>query len=170
MTSEPSNSDPNSLTSPTISVSLTHAPLDIPSILSSVKSPSAGANVLFLGTTRDTFDSRPVARLTYQAYIPLALKSFFSIAETVLEKRECVKACIVHRLGEVPVGEESIAIAVSSPHRAAGWRAGEEMLERCKERAEVWKREEFVGEDKGEGAWRANEERDGEGKAKSDKE
>lgn len=63
---------------------------------------------------------------------------------------------MVHRLGTVPIGEESILIAVSSPHRQAAWRAGEEALEECKARVEVWKREEFEGE---EGVWRAN--RDG---------
>jgi molybdopterin synthase catalytic subunit len=64
---------------------------------------------------------------------------------------------MVHRLGVVPVGEESILIAVSSPHRQAAWRAGEEALEECKEKVEVWKREEFGGEEGG--VWRAN--RDG---------
>lgn len=84
---------------------------------------------------------------------------------SVLAKHGCEKACIVHRLGVVPVGEESIAVAVSSAHRGPGWRAGEEMLERCKERAEVWKREDFVDEEgKGkEGEWRANRDRDNEG-------
>lgn len=63
---------------------------------------------------------------------------------------------MIHRLGTVPIGEESILIAVSSPHRQAAWRAGEEALEECKSRVEVWKREEFEGEG---GVWRAN--RDG---------
>ena len=63
---------------------------------------------------------------------------------------------MIHRLGTVPIGEESILIAVSSPHRQAAWRAGEEALEECKKRVEVWKKEEFEGE---EGVWRAN--RDG---------
>lgn len=51
------------------------------------------------------------------------------------------------------VGKESILVAVSSPHREAAWRAGEEVLEQVKEKAEIWKKEEF---DTGEGAWRAN--------------
>lgn len=64
---------------------------------------------------------------------------------------------MIHRLGVVPIGEESIMIAVSSPHRQAAWRAGEEALEECKEKVEVWKKEEFGGEEGG--VWRAN--RDG---------
>lgn len=57
------------------------------------------------------------------------------------------------------MGEESIAVAVSTAHRGEGWKAGEEMLERCKERAEVWKREDF-GDEMGEGEWRANNDAD----------
>jgi molybdopterin synthase catalytic subunit len=64
---------------------------------------------------------------------------------------------MIHRLGVVPIGEESIYIAVSSPHRKEAWRAGEEALEECKSRAEIWKLEEFEGEEGG--VWRAN--RDG---------
>lgn len=64
---------------------------------------------------------------------------------------------MIHRLGVVPIGEESILIAVSSAHRQAAWRAGEEALELCKEKVEVWKLEEFDGEEGG--VWRAN--RDG---------
>jgi len=71
---------------------------------------------------------------------------------------------MVHRLGLVPIGQESILIAVSSPHRQAAWRAGEEALEECKKRAEIWKLEEFEGEEPdggfGGGVWRSN--RDGE--------
>lgn len=81
-----------------------------------------------------------------------------SIASTLHAEHELKGIAIVHRLGTVPIGEESILIAVSAPHRQAAWRAGEAALEACKERVEVWKREEFEG---GEGVWRAN--RDGAG-------
>jgi molybdopterin synthase catalytic subunit len=78
-----------------------------------------------------------------------------AIAKSIKAKHELHAIAIVHRLGEVPVGEESIAIAVSSPHRLAAWRAGEECLEEVKAKVEIWKYERF--EDGGE--WRAN--RDG---------
>jgi len=68
---------------------------------------------------------------------------------------ELVGIAITHRLGRVDIGEESILIAVSAPHRKAGWRAGEECLERVKDRVEIWKEEWF--EDGG--IWRSN--RDG---------
>jgi molybdopterin synthase catalytic subunit len=79
------------------------------------------------------------------------------IATALVTKHDLKGIAMVHRLGEVPVGEESILIAVSSAHRQAAWRAGEEALEECKARVEVWKREEFGGEEGG--VWRAN--RDG---------
>ena len=77
------------------------------------------------------------------------------IAKDVKEKHSLNAIAIVHRLGEVPVGEESILIAVSSAHRQAAWRAGEETLEVVKEKVEIWKYEQFQDG----GAWRAN--RDG---------
>lgn len=79
-----------------------------------------------------------------------------AIAKDVRDKHGLRGVAMIHRLGPVPIAQESILIAVSSPHRQAAWRAGEEALEECKSKVEVWKREEFEGE---EGVWRAN--RDG---------
>jgi len=137
-------------------VELTHDHLDIASIMNKVRSPKAGAIVFFAGTTRDTFDSKPVKQLQYSSYPPLALNTLLKICKSVKGKHNLTAIAMVHRLGVVPIGEESILIAVSSPHRQAAWRAGEEALEECKEKAEIWKLEEFDGEG---GVWRAN--RDG---------
>ena len=80
-----------------------------------------------------------------------------SIAQSVKQKHALTAITMGHRLGVVPIAEESILIAVSAPHRHPAWAAGEEALERCKENVEIWKLEEFGG-DQG-GVWRAN--RDG---------
>src|SRR6516225_1028321 len=93
----------------------------------------------------------------YSAYNKLALRTMVKIARDILAKHSLKAIAMVHRLGVVQIGEESILIAVSSPHRQAAWRAGEEALEECKEKVEVWKLEEFGGEEGG--VWRAN--RDG---------
>jgi molybdopterin synthase catalytic subunit len=157
---------PQKFESEYIHISLTYNPLDAQEYLRFTRSPTAGANVLFLGTTRNNFDNRPVSRLSYSAYPALALKSLHMIAEDVRRKHSLEKVAIVHRLGEVKVGEESIAVAVSSGHRAAGWAGAEEILERVKARAEIWKREWFA--DTGEveeGVWRANKHTDGHGNA-----
>jgi molybdopterin synthase catalytic subunit len=154
---------PQCLTTNNLHVELRYEPLDVSAIIKSVHSPTCGANVLFLGTTRNSFDNRPVARLSYSAYPALALKSFKSIAEAVIQEHGLEKVCIVHRLGHVPVEEESIAVAVSAGHRGPAWKGAEEALEKCKERVEIWKMEIF-GDEEGGGEWRANEETDSEGK------
>ncbi|KAJ8126377.1 hypothetical protein O1611_g7261 [Lasiodiplodia mahajangana] len=137
-------------------VALTHKHLQVQEVIDRVRSPQAGAIVLFAGTTRDNFAGKPVKELQYSAYTPMALKTMLSICKDILVRHGLKSIAMIHRLGTVPIGEESILIAVSAPHRQAAWRAGEEALEDCKKRVEVWKREEFEGED---GVWRAN--RDG---------
>ena len=109
------------------------------------------------GTTRDSFNGKPVAQLQYTSYVPRALKSMLSIAENVKQSHALTAITIVHRLGFCPIGEESIVIAVSAPHRQAAWKGGEQALEECKDKVEIWKMEEF--NDDGSGIWRAN--RDG---------
>lgn len=140
-----------------IHVALTYDDLDTSFVMDSVKNPKAGAIVLFAGTTRDNFAGKPVKELQYSAYPPRALKSMMSIAQSVKSEHDLYAITIIHRLGVVPLGEESILIAVSSAHRQAAWRAGEQALEECKKKVEVWKLEEFGGEEGG--VWRAN--RDG---------
>ncbi|RFN46874.1 molybdopterin synthase catalytic subunit [Fusarium flagelliforme] len=126
-------------------VALTHDHLNAQAIMDRVRR-----------TTRDNFAGKPVKELQYTAYHPRALRSMLAIAKDIRDKHGLRGVAMIHRLGAVPIGEESILIAVSSPHRQAAWRAGEEALEECKNKVEVWKREEFEGE---EGVWRAN--RDG---------
>ncbi|KAI9864680.1 MAG: Molybdopterin synthase catalytic subunit [Pleopsidium flavum] len=140
-----------------IYVALSRGHLDILSIMNKVKSPKAGAVVLFAGTTRDNFNGKPVKELQYTSYIPKALNTLLTIAKDIRSKHGLTAVSMIHRLGRVPIGEESILIAVSSPHRQAAWKAGEEALEECKAKAEVWKLEEFGGDEGG--VWRAN--RDG---------
>lgn len=135
-----------------IYVALTHLPLDVQSIMDRVRSPKAGAIVLFAGTTRDNFASKPVKSLSYSSYGPLAIRTLFSIAQSIYNKYGLMGISVVHRLGIVPIGQESILIVVSAPHRQAAWKGGEEALEECKNRVEIWKMEEF---EEG-GVWRAN--------------
>jgi molybdopterin synthase catalytic subunit len=161
-TTEPSSynpdipSKPQTRTTPRIHIELTPHTLNPQTYTTFVRSPSAGATVLFIGTTRDSFNDLPVSSLAYTSYTPLALTTLYNIAESMLEKHQLDKIVIAHKLGECPIAEESIVIAVSAKHRGAAWRAGEEALEETKARAEIWKLEKFVG---GEGVWRAN--RDG---------
>ncbi|KAK4609154.1 Molybdopterin synthase catalytic subunit [Fulvia fulva] len=138
-----------------IFVSLTYDLLDATAQMARVKSPKAGAVVLFAGCTRDSFNSKTVTHLSYSTYAPLALKSLLSICKHIKQAHNLVSIAVTHRLGRVDIGEESILIAVSAPHRKAGWQAGEECLDMVKSKVEIWKEEWF--EDGG--VWRSN--RDG---------
>ncbi|KAF8433450.1 Molybdopterin biosynthesis MoaE [Terfezia claveryi] len=143
------------ISKPIITVGLTTSPLSITTVLENVKDPGAGAIVFFAGTTRDNFENRPVSHLTYSAYPLLTLRTMSSIAASMVEKHKLTAIYLIHRLGAVPIGEESILVAVAAPHRKAAWRAGEECLEVVKEKVEIWKKEEFAD---GEGVWRENRE------------
>ncbi|KAK5114663.1 hypothetical protein LTR62_002236 [Meristemomyces frigidus] len=138
-----------------IYVSLTYDELDSTKAMGRVRSPKAGAVVLFAGCTRDTFQSKAVTHLAYSTYAPLALRTLLSVAKGVQSKHGLVAIAITHRLGRVDISEESVLIAVSAAHRKAAWEAGEECLEHVKDQVEIWKEEWF--EDGG--VWRSN--RDG---------
>jgi len=138
-------------------IGLTYDKLDITQCIDRVRDHKAGAVVVFIGTTRDNFDGKPVKTLEYTCYPALALKSLQSITTTLFTSYspDLHKISIVHRLGAVPIGEDSVVITLSTSHRKEGWRCAEECLELVKEKVEIWKREWFEGS----GVWRSN--RDG---------
>ncbi|TIA30233.1 hypothetical protein D6C78_09725 [Aureobasidium pullulans] len=135
-----------------IHVSLTYEKLIAANTIELVKSPKAGAVVVFLGCTRASFDGKTVTHLKYSAYVPLALRTLIDIAREIRAAYPAIAIAIVHRLGRVNVSEESIIIAVSSAHRATAFAAGEVCLERVKNEVEIWKEEWFADG----GLWRAN--------------
>lgn len=133
---------------------LADGPLDVPRALAEVAGPSRGAVVLFLGTVRGSHRGRAVERLTYSAYRPMAENALERIAGDLEREHQNLRVAIVHRLGEVAVGEASVAIAVAAPHRAAAYQASRTALERLKAEVPIWKREHYAG---GEAAWREEE-------------
>ncbi|KAF3936488.1 hypothetical protein ABW19_dt0209423 [Dactylella cylindrospora] len=138
-------------------IGLTYDKLDINASIDRVRSPKAGAVVVFIGTTRDNFQGKQVTTLEYTTYPSLALRSLTSIVASLKSSNSpsLHSISILHRLGVVPIGEDSIVIALSTSHRTEGWRIAEECLEMVKEKVEIWKREWFADG----GVWRAN--RDG---------
>jgi molybdopterin synthase catalytic subunit len=132
---------------------LTDSSIDPAPLLAEVSAPDRGAVVLFLGTVRDHHRGRDVALLTYSAYLPMAEARLAAIVAD-LEADGTVRAAIVHRLGEVPVGEASVAIAVASAHREAAYDASRTALERLKREVPIWKRERYAD---GEEVWREEE-------------
>jgi len=139
---------------PGLAVDLVDGPIDTVRVTAAVAGPGRGALVLFLGTVRDRHAGRPVEKLTYSAYRPMARERLARIVADLEATHPDLRAAIVHRLGEVPVGEPSVAIAVASPHRAAAYEASREALERLKAEVPIWKREHYAD---GGTAWREEE-------------
>ena len=133
---------------------LVDGPIDVQRVADSVAGPSRGAVVLFLGTVRDHHAGRSVGKLTYSAYRSMALDGLRRIVDDLEAAAPGLRAAIVHRLGEVPVGEASVAIAVGSPHRAAAYEASRTALERLKTEIPIWKREHYS---EGPPLWREEE-------------
>lgn len=125
-------------------------PLDVSKLLKWAKTPRAGAIVFFGGTTRDNFDGKAVVSLAYDAYIPRAERTLTEIAQRAVARDGVHKVAIEHRIGVVPLCEESVAIVVAASHRHQGWDAARDILEEIKQCLEIWKREVF---DDGQSEW-----------------
>jgi molybdopterin synthase catalytic subunit len=125
-------------------VSLTDSPLDTAALLAQVASNDAGAIVLFLGTTREFTNGRQTASLDYECYPEMAEKKLAEL-EAEARRRWPLRGCaIVHRLGHLELGEASIAIAVSSPHRADAFAAGQWLIDTIKDVVPIWKQENWA--------------------------
>jgi molybdopterin synthase catalytic subunit len=125
-------------------ISLTHSPIDPSAILAQVASNDAGAVVLFLGTTREFTKGRQTASLDYECYPQMAEAKLAELETQAREKWPLVHVSIVHRLGRLELGEASIAIAVSSPHRQAAFEAGKWLIDTIKEDVPIWKQENWA--------------------------
>ena len=125
-------------------ICLTQEPIDTSRILTHVASHDAGAVVLFLGTTREFTHGRQTASLEYECYAEMAEKKLQEIEHQARRRWPIVDCCIVHRLGHLELGEASIAIAVSSPHRAASFEAGKWLIDTIKEIVPIWKKENWA--------------------------
>ena len=130
---------------------LVDGPIDTPDVQQRVETPENGAVLVFLGAVRNHHQGRPVVQLTYDAYRPMAERRLRQITRELEASQDGLRAAIVHRLGEVPAGEPSVVIAVSSPHRQAAYEASREALERLKREVPIWKQEHYGD---GEAVWR----------------
>lgn len=114
-------------------------------LLHHVGDPDAGAITTFLGTTRRTNRGRAIVKLEYEAYREMAEAELRRIGEEAAHRWRICRVAIVHRVGEVPVAEASVAIAVSAPHRAEAIEACRFSIDRLKLVAPIWKKEYFEG-------------------------
>ena len=124
-------------------IEIVEHPIDAQALLAAVQQDRAGAAVLFLGTTRQFTDGRETVRLDYECYQEMALKKLSELREQAMEKWPLEACGIVHRVGTVPVGEASVAIAVATPHRTEAFDAAKWIIDTLKQVVPIWKRENF---------------------------
>jgi molybdopterin synthase catalytic subunit len=120
-------------------------PLDAARVVASVARSQDGGVTTFLGIVRDHNTGRRVLWLEYEAYIPLAIKSFEQIEREAAERWPAARLAIHHRTGRVEIGEPSVVIAAASAHRADSFAACRYAIERLKQIAPIWKHEFFEG-------------------------
>ncbi len=120
---------------------LTDDPIDPQALVRSVMRRSDGAYVLFEGVVRNHHEGKAVESIFYDAYRPMAEKEMERIALDIGQRYPEVALAVVHRLGHLVVGEASIAIVASSPHRAEAFEACRMMIDRIKQTVPIWKKE-----------------------------
>jgi molybdopterin synthase catalytic subunit len=121
------------------------APIEINDLLARVAAPGAGAIATFLGVVRDNSLGRKVRYLLYEAYPPMAIKEMEKIEAEARGARRIERIAITHRIGRLEIGEASVAIAVSSPHRLEAIEACHFAIDRLKQTVPVWKKEYWEG-------------------------
>lgn len=115
--------------------------IDIEQLIEAVEDPGAGAICTFLGVVRDNNLGREVDYLEYEAYPEMAVPAMQRIAEEIRERWDVIHIAMVHRVGRLEIGEASVGIAVSSPHRAEAFAACHYAIDQLKERVTIWKKE-----------------------------
>lgn len=123
------------------------AALDAAALVALVGTPGDGAVTTFVGLVRNHNAGRRVLWLDYEAFAPLAIRTFEQIAREAVERWPDTRLAIHHRTGRVEIGEASVVIAAASPHRADAFAACRYAIERIKQIAPIWKHEHFEGGD-----------------------
>jgi molybdopterin synthase catalytic subunit len=123
---------------------ITEEPLDIGKIARRVVPPECGATVTLDGYVRRFTKGRETEYLVYEGYQPMALKEMGKLIKAAQEKFEILNIGIVHRLGKLEIGETSVVISVSSPHRRAAFAACEWLIKELKRTVPIWKKEVYA--------------------------
>ena len=125
-------------------VALTNQAIDTAALLAQVGSPQAGAVVLFLGTVREMTGERRTVALDYECYPQMAEKKLAELEAEARRRWPVIECAIVHRLGRLELGEASVAVAVSTPHRQDAFEAGKWLIDTLKEVVPIWKQENWA--------------------------
>jgi molybdopterin synthase catalytic subunit len=124
---------------------LSDEPLSLDRVVDEVRDERAGAIATFTGTTRMTSRGRDVVHLDYEAYEGMAEQVMAEIARELEQRYELCAVAVHHRTGRVSIGETSVVIAVSAPHRADALAACRDAIDQLKERVPLWKKEVYAG-------------------------
>jgi MoaE-MoaD fusion protein len=124
---------------------LSDEPLSLERVVDEVRSDAAGAIATFTGTTRIESRGRTVTHLEYEAYEGMAENVMTEIAQALRDRHELCEIAIHHRVGRVGIGDTSVVIAVSAPHRQAALAACKEAIDELKQRVPLWKKEVYAG-------------------------
>jgi molybdopterin synthase catalytic subunit len=125
-------------------IQLTREPIDYHALTEQVRRGDCGAVVAFLGTVRDLTGDRVTVALDYEAYPGMAERKMAEIEADTRGRWPVGDIALVHRLGRLDVGEVSVAVAVSSPHRAQAFEACRHAIDRLKELVPIWKKENWA--------------------------
>jgi MoaE-MoaD fusion protein len=124
---------------------LTEDPIDLAAIVAEVEDERAGAIATFIGTVRARSRGRTVVRLVYEAYEGMAENVMADLARQLQERYELCAVAITHRVGICEIGEASVAIAISAPHRQDALAACKDAIDTLKETVPLWKKEVYEG-------------------------
>mmetsp|Transcript_16480 Transcript_16480/g.24324 ORF Transcript_16480/g.24324 Transcript_16480/m.24324 type:complete len:166 (+) Transcript_16480:53-550(+) len=116
--------------------------------------PSCGAISSFVGVTRDSFQSKKVLKLWYEAYTPMAEKELRKLCAEAMSKYDLKRVVAVHKVGNCPVGQASVVLVCSSPHRNDGLKGCSYLINELKARVPIWKREVYEGDS--DAVWKEN--------------
>jgi molybdopterin synthase catalytic subunit len=118
--------------------------IDLGAVIGEVQRTANGATVLFVGTVREVNDGRAVDGMEYTAYRGMAARELDAIVRETMERFETHDVVVEHRLGELALGDVSVAIAVAHAHRGAAYDASRYVIEQLKRRVPIWKLEHYA--------------------------
>jgi molybdopterin synthase catalytic subunit len=125
-------------------IRITDQPIDHAAVTDSVRTPRAGAVCTFLGTTRELTGDRVTTHLEYEAYPGMAEKKLAELESAARARWPILELAIVHRTGRVDLGEISVVIAVSTPHRKDSFEACQWLMDTIKQDVPIWKKETYA--------------------------
>jgi molybdopterin synthase catalytic subunit len=135
---------------------ITPQPIDLAALQATIRTDACGGVVTFAGIVRErSDDDRPVTGLSYEAHEAMAIAEFERIGEEARARFGACEIGVVHRTGDLRIGEVAVAVVVAAAHRGAAFEACEYIIDELKARAPIWKKEHYA--DGGDSVWKEND-------------